>query len=204
MEAGKSSASRGGQRKFLIGGILILAAVVYLIGSSLMSPGGSQYFLTVSELLDRKVEMVNKQVRISGVVLGDSIRYDAQTLDISFTVAHIPADNAEIERMGGLAAVLNAAAHDDSLPRLNVVYNGVKPDLLKDEAQAIMTGRLDENGVFHAEELLLKCPTKYEEAVPRASQQMSDAITTTEAILKNSSTVCHCCFLLVWLTCAIG
>lgn len=171
MEAGKPPASRGGQLKFIIGGVLILVAVVYLIGSSLLSPGGSQYFLTVSELLDRKAEMVNKQVRISGVVLGDSIQYNSQTLDIAFTVAHIPADNAEIERMGGLAAVLNAAAHDNSLPRLNVVYNGVKPDLLKDEAQAIMTGRLDENGVFHAEELLLKCPTKYEEAVPEQASK---------------------------------
>jgi cytochrome c-type biogenesis protein CcmE len=32
-----------------------------------------------------------------------------------------------------------------------------------------MTGYLDENGLFHAEELLLKCPTKYEEAVPEQS-----------------------------------
>ena len=29
-----------------------------------------------------------------------------------------------------------------------------------------MTGQMGEDGVFHAEELLLKCPTKYEEAVP--------------------------------------
>ena len=29
-----------------------------------------------------------------------------------------------------------------------------------------MTGHLDSNGVFHADELLLKCPTKYQEAVP--------------------------------------
>jgi cytochrome c-type biogenesis protein CcmE len=40
------------------------------------------------------------------------------------------------------------------------------PDLLQDEAQAIMTGLLGDDGVFYADELLLKCPTKYEEAVP--------------------------------------
>ena len=40
------------------------------------------------------------------------------------------------------------------------------PDLLRDEAQAIMTGQFSSDGVFHAEELLLKCPTKYEESVP--------------------------------------
>jgi cytochrome c-type biogenesis protein CcmE len=32
-----------------------------------------------------------------------------------------------------------------------------------------MTGSLDSQGVFHAKELLLKCPTKYEEAVPEQS-----------------------------------
>jgi cytochrome c-type biogenesis protein CcmE len=34
------------------------------------------------------------------------------------------------------------------------------------EAQAIVTGHLGEDGIFYADELLLKCPTKYEEAVP--------------------------------------
>jgi cytochrome c-type biogenesis protein CcmE len=43
---------------------------------------------------------------------------------------------------------------------------GAKPDLLRGEAQAIMTGKLGDDGVFYADELLLKCPTKYEEAVP--------------------------------------
>jgi cytochrome c-type biogenesis protein CcmE len=82
----------------------------------------------------------------------------------------VPGDNKEIEAQGGLAAVLHAAVSDPSRPRLQVVYQGVKPDLLRDEAQAIMTGKLGEDGVFYAEELLLKCPTKYEEALPEQSQ----------------------------------
>jgi len=51
-----------------------------------------------------------------------------------------------------------------------VEYHGVMPDLLRNEAQAIMTGRMNENGVFVAQELLLKCPTKYEEAVPEQAE----------------------------------
>ncbi|MCC6147730.1 MAG: cytochrome c maturation protein CcmE [Anaerolineaceae bacterium] len=158
-----------GSLKFIIGGALILAAVVYLIAASLMSPGGTQYFLTVDELNGRAAEMTGREVRISGVVLGDTIQYDPKTLDISFSVAHIPGDNQEIEKLGGLAAVLKEAAHNSSLQHLKVKYNGAKPDLLKDEAQAIMTGKLGADGVFQAEELLLKCPTKYEEAVPEQS-----------------------------------
>jgi cytochrome c-type biogenesis protein CcmE len=38
--------------------------------------------------------------------------------------------------------------------------------LLRDEAQAIVTGHLGQDGIFRANELLLKCPTKYQEAVP--------------------------------------
>jgi cytochrome c-type biogenesis protein CcmE len=38
--------------------------------------------------------------------------------------------------------------------------------MLRDEAQAILTGRLNDAGEFIAEELLLKCPSKYEEALP--------------------------------------
>ena len=68
--------------------------------------------------------------------------------------------------MGGLAEVLHQAVNDPTAPKLQVEYNGVKPDLLRNEAQAIMTGKLGEDGVFYAEELLLKCPTKYEDAVP--------------------------------------
>jgi cytochrome c-type biogenesis protein CcmE len=55
---------------------------------------------------------------------------------------------------------------DPSRSRIKVVYVGPKPDLLRNEAQAIMTGHMAEDGVFYAEELLLKCPTRYEEAVP--------------------------------------
>ena len=154
--------------KFLVGGLLIAAAIVYLIISS--TQANAQYFLTVEELQNRKAEMTAKDVRISGAVIGDSISYDSQSLTLKFSVANIPGDNAVIDARGGLAAVLKSAVEDKSQARMNVVYKGVKPDLLKNEAQAIMTGKMDADGNFTATELLLKCPTKYEEAVPQQAQ----------------------------------
>jgi cytochrome c-type biogenesis protein CcmE len=153
-----------GRVKFYAGGVLIFAAIVYLIITS--TQAGAHYYLTVQELENRQVEMVGRDVRISGVVLGDSITYDSSDLTLRFTVAHIPGDNKEITAQGGLAVVLHKASIDPALPRLDVIYYGVKPDLLQNEAQAIMTGKLGEDGVFVANELLLKCPTKYEEALP--------------------------------------
>lgn len=153
--------------KFIIGGVLILAAVVYLITSS--TQASAEYFMTVDELNAEGASAVNKSLRLSGAVLGDTIQYDASTLTLTFEVAHVPGDNAEIEALGGLAVVLHEAVTDPTRSRVKVVYEGVMPDLLRNEAQAIMTGKLGPDGVFYAEELLLKCPTKYEEAVPEQS-----------------------------------
>ncbi len=62
--------------------------------------------------------------------------------------------------------MLADAVADPSRQRVPVLYIGPKPDLLRGEAQAIMTGTLGADGIFYADELLLKCPTKYQEAVP--------------------------------------
>ena len=150
--------------KFVIGGILILGAVVFLIWTS--TAASAEYFLTIDELNAKGSGVVDKNLRVSGAVIGDSIQYDAQNLTLSFDVAHVPADNLAIETEGGLAEVLHQAVMDPSRARMKVVYVGPKPDLLRNEAQAIMTGHIGEDGVFYAEELLLKCPTRYEEAVP--------------------------------------
>ncbi len=154
--------------KFLIGGLLILAAVVYLIVSSTVA--AAQYFMTVDELKAKGNEVIGKNLRVSGAVIGDTIQYDPQTLRLTFEIAHVPGDNKEIDAQGGLAAVLHAAVTDPTRSRLKVVYVGPKPDLLKNEAQAIVTGHLDSDGIFYADELLLKCPTRYEEAVPQQVQ----------------------------------
>lgn len=156
-----------GRTKFVIGGLLIVAAIVYLIYSS--TAASAQYFLTVDEVAAREGEVYDRDLRISGAVIGDTIEYDPQTLTLKFTVAHIPGDNAEIEAQGGLAMVLHEAVENPGA-QLQVVHNGPMPDLLQNEAQAIMTGRLGEDGVFYADELLLKCPTKYEEAIPDQSE----------------------------------
>jgi cytochrome c-type biogenesis protein CcmE len=153
-----------GRGKFIVGGILILAAVIYLIISS--TKANAEYFMTVDELNAKGATLVGQNIRISGAVAGNTIRFNPNTNDLSFDIANVPGDNAAIAAQGGLAKVLHDAVVDPSRKRLTIVYNGPKPDLLRDEAQAIITGQMGSDGVFHATELLLKCPTKYQEAVP--------------------------------------
>jgi cytochrome c-type biogenesis protein CcmE len=139
--------SSGSRTKFLVGGLVILLAVGYLIVSSFGS--SAQYFLTVAELRAKGADMIGDDVRISGVVNGDSIVYDVQSLRLEFDLV-------------------------DSLDNLNnplhVVYVGPKPDLMQHEAQAIIEGAWQDDGVFYAhnraDSLLLKCPTRYEEDYP--------------------------------------
>jgi cytochrome c-type biogenesis protein CcmE len=150
--------------KFVVGGVLIIAAVVYLILSS--ASASAQYFITVGEIKARGADFMGRELKVSGAVIGDTILYDADKLSLEFFVAHMPGSQKEIDSLGGMAAVLHEATIDSTRNRIKVVYIGVQPDLLRNEAQAIMTGKLGEDGVFYASELLLKCPTRYEEAVP--------------------------------------
>jgi cytochrome c-type biogenesis protein CcmE len=150
--------------KFVIGGLLVLGAVVFLIWSSTAT--NSEYFLTIDELNEKSASVVDRNVRLSGAVIGDSIKYDAESLTLTFEIAHVPGDQVLIDDEGGLAEALHQAVVDPSRSRMVIKYVGPLPDLLRNEAQAIVTGKLGEDGIFHADELLLKCPTKYEEAIP--------------------------------------
>ena len=158
-----------GRNKFFIGGFFILAAVVYLILSS--TKASVEYFKTVDELLAQQETLLGTSIRLSGAVVGDTISYNPDSLTLSFEVAHIPSKNEDIDAGGGLAAVLHEAVSDPLRSRILISYSGIRPDLLQNEAQAIMIGHLGDDGIFYADELLLKCPTKYEQGVP---EQVND------------------------------
>ena len=154
------SKSAGGRWKFLIGGGLILAAVAYLVISGTLT--GAQYFMTINELMANPA-YAGKTVRITGAVLGDSIQYDEKNLLITFTIANVPTQG------DNLGQALHEAVSDLKATRLSIrVENTLKPELLKNEAQAILTGTLGTDGVFRATELNLKCPSKFIESGPSA------------------------------------
>jgi len=163
MQAPRETGNHG-RIKYFVGGLMILAAVVYLIVSS--TQANPEYFTTADELRAGQAKLAGRNLRLSGAVVGDTIQYDPDENQLTFEIANVPGDNATVEAQGGLAKVLHEAVTDPNRARLTVVYAGPKPDLLRDEAQAILTGHLGEDGNFYADELLLKCPTKYEEAVP--------------------------------------
>jgi cytochrome c-type biogenesis protein CcmE len=159
----KRSYLRSGRARYLFIGLVLLGVVAYLLYTGM---GTGRYYMTVEEMLSDP-DNVGKNIRVAGAVDGDTIRFDPATQTLTFVVANSPNDNDAIREQGGLAKVLHNAVENPDARRVTVVWeNAEVPDLLQHEAQAIMTGKLDENGVFHAKEVLLKCPTRYSDDVP--------------------------------------
>ena len=164
MENTGSSGSKNNRIKFIVAGGLFLIAVIFMVISA--TKATAEFFITVRELQESQDAVRGQNLRVSGAVVGESIAFNAASGELRFVIAHIPGEMEEVQDSGGLSDVLHQAVSDPHNPRLNVIYRGAPPDMLRDEAQAILTGTLNEDGDFLAEELLLKCPSKYEEALP--------------------------------------
>ena len=59
---GEVTKKRAGQGKFLLGGFLIVAAIVYLIASS--TQAAAQYYLTIDELFARGEDLGDRDIKI--------------------------------------------------------------------------------------------------------------------------------------------
>jgi cytochrome c-type biogenesis protein CcmE len=125
----------GRQLKFLIGGLVIVAAVGYMIYAA--ASGSAAYYMTIAEVAERGPSARN--VRVAGFVIGESIVWEARDLQLQFEI-------------------------EDDTGRLPVLYSGARPDMFRDGAEVVVEGKLGDGGLFEARTMLLKCPSKYEEA----------------------------------------
>lgn len=66
--------------------------------------------------------------------------------------------DGSIEVNGGTVSF----AVSDEQTTVPVLYEGPLPDTLRDEATAVVEGSLGDDGVFRAETLFAKCPSKFE------------------------------------------
>jgi cytochrome c-type biogenesis protein CcmE len=140
--------------KYLLGLALIAAAVVFLIVTSMSA--NAQYFYTVDELRAKGQGIVDQNVRVSGAVVNSSPKFEVRD-----NQPYLQFDIADADQVG-------------TQTPLHIVYNGPKPDLIEEpQAQAIVEGHLGADGNFHADNLLLKCPSRYEEEFPNQVDQTS-------------------------------
>ncbi len=128
--------SRAGTVKLFAGGLIILAAIAYVTFSSFQS--NAVYYYTLKEFSTQQAKVTGQTVRVNGPLDKSSIQNDQKALVLKF----------------------NLKDGDTVLP---VVYKGVPPDTLTTGESVVAEGRLDQNGVFQADTLLVKCPSKYEQ-----------------------------------------
>lgn len=124
---------------------LIGGSLTYLLSSSLSEE--MEYFHPADAVMVKSAELTGQRIRMGGFVLKDSILQKKGTLEYQFEVKPVP-------QMLKYPEVANKT--------LTVRYAGVVPDTFKDDAEVIVSGKLGEDGVFHATDLLAKCPSKYE------------------------------------------
>jgi cytochrome c-type biogenesis protein CcmE len=128
------------QFKFIIGGLVVVGLIVYLMVSAIQSAGA--YYREVGEVVAQHETLVDKQLRVSGNIVTESINYDVSTLDLRFKISD-PADASK---------------------QIPIYFHGVKPDQIDREgSSAIVEGKLRQDGTVEANHLLLKCPSRYEE-----------------------------------------
>jgi len=73
--------SQVNRAKFIIGGLLIIAAILYLIISS--TRASAQYFLTIEEVKNEGAQVVGRQLRISGAVIGETFVEKSTGINLS-------------------------------------------------------------------------------------------------------------------------
>lgn len=125
---------RTGKTKLLIVAGIVVLALSYLVYAGVRE--SMVYYLTLSELMDRVPEVHTTKVRVSGFVVPGSIEKGSDSR-VDFTIT-------------------------DAEHTMNVTYAGIIPDIFADDVEAIVEGHYTTAGVFEADLLLAKCPTKYE------------------------------------------
>ncbi len=136
----KSQVSRSASKtKFFVGGILIIFAFAALITNGIRT--GGNYYLTLDELAAKESNIIGQGVRLNAIVDKESVNYDSRAISLSFDLVN-----------------------PDSGARRAVVFNDPMPDLFMKSESVIVEGVVNDRGALEAHTILVKCPSKYEEA----------------------------------------
>jgi cytochrome c-type biogenesis protein CcmE len=128
--------------KLLILSGVVVAAMVFLVARTVGGQSGV-YYLELNEFMSKPV---NRAVRLAGFVVDGSIDKDPAGLSVRFLLR----DQAGVRRL---------PVHFDAR-----TSGGRIPDTFTDGSQVVVAGKLGPGGVFQANQMLAKCPSKYEAA----------------------------------------
>jgi cytochrome c-type biogenesis protein CcmE len=121
--------------KFIVGGVVILAALVWLgfVGFQ----DSKAYYITVDEFSTLQGDLHGKTLKVAGDVMAGSINRSKTPLE--FVIGH----------------------NGKSL-KVHYVGREVIPDTFKDGSKAVVEGKMAGDGTFEARHIEAKCASKYE------------------------------------------
>jgi cytochrome c-type biogenesis protein CcmE len=138
----KAAPARKRKRKvplsFIIAGVAVAGAVLYLVVAN--TGATAQYYMSISQLRSCTT-CSTRAIRVAGTVSNEAITRDA-TQSVHFTI-------------------------NDGSQTMPVSYGGTLPDTFHADAQIVVEGHLA-SGVFLAQQVLVKCPSKYQAPTPGA------------------------------------
>jgi cytochrome c-type biogenesis protein CcmE len=122
--------------KFVLGGIVVAVVIGVLIATSFS--GSTSEYLSVAEVKALGPDQTRNS-RVAGEIVPNSVTWSTRDLHLTFEI-------------------------EDESGNLAISYYGPQPDMLVDAVEAVVVGKYNPEGeVFEAEDLLMKCPSKYEE-----------------------------------------
>lgn len=128
------------KRKSVVGGaVAIVAVFAWMLFGGLKE--NVVFFLTPQELLAKGTDGVGVPVRLGGQVKPGSVTWDAQTLDLRFTVT-------------------------DGAREMPVHSTGAPPQMFRDGMGVIVEGQVGGGGVFQATGLMVKHSNEYHPPKP--------------------------------------
>ncbi len=123
------------QKKAYIIGAVVIVLALFMAMRSFKSTLTA--YVSVSE-----AKTIKTAVQVAGIVVKGSARYDLKSNNLIFTLREDDGDEMLVE------------------------YNGPSPGNFNDAAKIVAIGKYEpDRQVFMAMELLVKCPTKYEQKV---------------------------------------
>ena len=132
---GVSVLTRG--RKLVIVGAIVLAAFGYFSYTAFQS--AQSFYLTVDELVERGPGGAGESIQVKGKLVEDSF-----------------------QREGGTSIVAHFLLAENGV-QVNATYDGVLPDLFfNPHSEVVLGGTYEEGGLFVANRVYVKCPSKYQ------------------------------------------
>jgi cytochrome c-type biogenesis protein CcmE len=119
-------------------GLTIIGVLAIIVSVSIILFSAQQFvnpYRSVSEVNDDKDTYMNQHIQMIGNVVNGSIQTLSQ--DLTFKIA-------------------------DETSELNVVYSGPTPQNFVEGIEVVISGRLTSGNVFEANQILTKCPSKYQ------------------------------------------